>query len=61
MDPHRLNLTNVATLLADMNMGVGILESWERTLDCLTTPVIGHIAPYLASPRTGLTAPVTIQ
>lgn len=44
MDAHRLSLTNVATLLADMNMGVSVLESRERTLDYLTTPVIGHIA-----------------
>ncbi|NIG98149.1 MAG: hypothetical protein G5701_02490 [Serratia symbiotica] len=40
---HRLSLTNMATLLADMNMGVSVLESRERTLDYLTTPVIGHI------------------
>ncbi len=36
MDAHRLSLTNVATLLADMNMGVSVLNY-------LTTPVIGHI------------------
>ncbi len=44
MDAHRLSLTNVATLLADINMGVSVLESRERKLDYLTTPVIGHIA-----------------
>ena len=46
MDAHWLSMTNVATLLAGMNMGLSVLESRDRTLDYLTAPVIRQLAAW---------------
>ncbi|WP_261641053.1 conjugal transfer protein TraE [Erwinia mallotivora] len=46
MDAHRLSVASVATMLAELNIRLSVLESRERTLDHLTAPVIGQIAAW---------------
>ncbi|RAT13692.1 hypothetical protein AU490_11520 [Lonsdalea populi] len=46
METHRLSTVATATLLADVNMGLSVLESRERTLDYLTLPVIRQLAEW---------------
>ncbi|MFP1767900.1 conjugal transfer protein TraE [Lonsdalea quercina] len=46
METHRINTVTAATLLADVNMGLSVLESRERTLDYLTLPVIRQLAEW---------------
>lgn len=46
MDAHRLSVHSVATMLAELNIRLSVLESRERTLDHLTAPVIRQIAAW---------------
>ncbi|MFP1915951.1 conjugal transfer protein TraE [Lonsdalea quercina] len=48
MEAHRLNTVTAATLLADVNMGLSVLESRERTLDYLTLPVLRQLAKWFS-------------
>lgn len=46
MDAHRLNVTDVATLLSPWNIGLSVLESRERTMDYLTAPLLSEMADW---------------
>lgn len=46
IDAHGLNVTDVATLLSPWNIGLSVLESRERTMDYLTTPLLTAMAGW---------------
>ncbi|MCQ4095008.1 hypothetical protein NOM73_06270 [Erwinia persicina] len=46
MDAHGLKITDVAALLSPWNIGLSVLESRERTMDYLTSPLLSEIAGW---------------
>lgn len=46
MDEHKLTATDVACLLSDWKINLSVLESRERTMDCLTSPLLKKLSEW---------------
>lgn len=46
MDEHKLSATDVARLLSDWNINLSVLESRERTMNYLTSPLLNKLSEW---------------
>jgi len=46
MDEHKLTATEVACFLSDWKINLSVLESRERTMDCLTSPLLQKLSEW---------------
>ena len=46
MDEHKLTATDVSCLLSDWKINLSVLESRERTMDCLTSPLLKKLSEW---------------